>query len=258
MRVLALGDVFAHPGRAIVKRLLPSLVRDERVDVVVANAENAAGGIGTTPETADDLLAAGVHVLTGGNHTWKHRELHPLLEARPEILRPLNHPAGAPGRGFGIYRLPDGRAYAVINLIGRLFMEPLDNPFHAADRALAEIGDRARVILVDMHAEASSEKRAMGFHLDGRVSVVWGSHTHVPTADEEILPDGTGYLGDVGMTGPYASVIGFDPASGLQKFLTGVPARFRIAEGNVQLRALFVDIDDATGRTTALRRITRS
>ncbi len=255
MRVLAIGDVVAKPGRAIVRRLLPSLVRDEAIDVVVANGENIAGGIGSTVETVEDLLAAGVHVVTGGNHTFKHREFHPALERRPELLRPANYPSAAPGRGFGVYTLPDGRRWAVVNLIGRLFMEPVDNPFAAADRALEEIGDRTRVILVDMHAEASSEKRAMGFHLDGRASVVWGTHTHVPTADEEILPRGTGYLGDVGMTGPYASVIGFTPETALARFLTGVPGHYKVAEGDPQLRALLVEIDEATGHATSLRRI---
>lgn len=258
MRVLAIGDVLARPGRDLVRRLLPSLIRDEAIDVVVANAENSAGGIGTTIATSSDLLDAGVHVLTGGNHSFKLREFYPQLERKGAILRPMNYPAGAPGRGFGIFQLADGRRFAVINLIGRLFMEPNDNPFAAADRALTEIGDAVRVILVDMHAEASSEKRAMGFYLDGRASVVWGSHTHVPTADEEILPRGTGYLSDVGMTGPYLSVIGFDPESAVKKFLTGVPAHFKLAEGNVQLRGLIVDIDESTGHTLALRRITRT
>lgn len=257
MRILAVGDVVGRPGRDALRVVVPQLVRDERVDVVVANAENSAGGLGTTPETAEDLFALGCHVITGGNHTWKHREYAATLERDARALRPLNYPAGAPGRGVGIYTLGDGRRYAVVNLIGRTFMEPVENPFTAVERALAEIGDSARVILVDMHAEASSEKRAMGFHLDGRASVVWGTHTHVPTADEEILPRGTGYLTDLGMTGPYASVIGLAPEQAVKKFVTNRPAGYRVAEGNVQVRGLLVDVDDATGRTVELRRITR-
>jgi hypothetical protein len=255
VRVLGIGDVIGSPGRAAVRAHLPRLVRDEAIDVVVANAENSAGGLGTTPETAADLLDAGVHVLTGGNHTWRHKELTGYLDRQPRILRPLNYPSGAPGRGLGVYNLSDGRRYAVINLIGRTFMDAVDNPFHAADRALAEIGERAHVILVDMHAEASSEKRAMAFHLDGRVSVVWGTHTHVPTADEEILPRGTAYLSDVGMTGPYASVIGLDPGNAVAKFITNRPTPYRLATNNIQLRALLVDIDDTTGRAHTVRRL---
>ncbi|MSP62672.1 MAG: YmdB family metallophosphoesterase [Myxococcales bacterium] len=256
MRVLAIGDVIGKPGRAALKRLLPSLVQDERIDVVVANAENAAGGLGTTAETAEDLLAAGVHVLTGGNHTWKHRDFPGYMERTPRVLRPRNYPTGTPGRGMGVFALPDGQEYAVINLIGRVYMDPgSDNPFLAADAAVAELAGRTRVVLVDMHAEASSEKRAMGWHLDGRVSAVWGSHTHVPTADEEILPGGTGYVTDLGMTGPYASVIGLDPAGSVRKFVTGLPSPYRLAVGNIQVRALLIDVDAESGRATEVRRI---
>jgi metallophosphoesterase (TIGR00282 family) len=194
--------------------------------------------------------------LTGGNHTWKHREYAGYLEREPRALRPANYPAGAPGRGVGVYALGDGRAYAVVNLIARTFMEPVDHPFLAADRALDEIGARTRVIVVDFHGEATSEKRAMGFHLDGRVSAVWGTHTHVPTADEEILPGGTAYLTDIGMTGPYASVIGIEPASSVKRFLTSRPVPYRLADGGRQLRALLIDIDDTTGRARTIERIT--
>jgi metallophosphoesterase (TIGR00282 family) len=256
MRVLGIGDVIGKPGRQAVKSLLAGLRRTHGVDLVVANAENAAGGLGTTAETADDLLAAGVDVLTGGNHTWKHREYAGYLSRQTRALRPYNYPPDAPGRGLGVYALADGRAYAVLNLIGRTFMEAVENPFSAAERAIAEIAGRARVVIVDMHAEASSEKRAMGWHLDGRASVVWGTHTHVPTADEEILPRGTGYLGDVGMTGPYASVIGLVPANAVKKFVTSRPTPYEVATGNVQLRAVLVDIDDATGRCRAIERLT--
>jgi metallophosphoesterase (TIGR00282 family) len=255
VRVLAIGDVVGKPGRAAVRALLPALVAEERIDVVVANAENAAGGIGTTPETAADLLGAGCHVLTGGNHTWKHREYVGALERDARLLRPLNYP-DAPGRGAGVYELPDGRKYAVVNLIGRVFMEAVDSPFHAVERALVGLAGVTKVVLVDMHAEASSEKRAMGHFLDGRVAAVWGTHTHVPTADEEILPGGTAYLGDVGMTGPYASVIGLSPQPSVEKFLTNRPTVYRVAEGDVQLRGFLVDVDAASGKAREARRIT--
>jgi metallophosphoesterase (TIGR00282 family) len=256
VKVLGLGDVIGKPGRDAVRALLPRIRRECGVDVVVANAENSAGGLGTTPETADDLLDAGVDVLTGGNHTWKHKEYGGYLTAKTHALRPYNYPGGAPGRGLGVYGLPDGRAYAVLNLIGRTFMDPVDNPFVAAERALGELGGRTRVLIVDMHAEASSEKRAMGWHLDGRASVVWGTHTHVPTADEEILPGGTGYLGDVGMTGPYASVIGLVPEQAVKKFVTNRPVAYKLATDDIQLRAVLVDVDDGTGRCRAIERLT--
>jgi metallophosphoesterase (TIGR00282 family) len=253
--VLGIGDVIGRPGRDAVRAVLPALRKQHAIDLVVANAENSAGGLGTTPETADDLFDMGIDVITGGNHTWKHREYAAYLDAHPRALRPFNYPE-APGRGLGIFALKDGRAYAVVNLIGRTFMEATENPFRAAARALDEIGDKARLIVVDMHAEASSEKRAMGWHLDGRVSVVWGTHTHVPTADEEILPRGTAYLGDIGMSGPYASVIGLDPEHAVRKFVTSRPTPYKIAEGNLQVRAVLVELDDATGKARRIERLT--
>jgi metallophosphoesterase (TIGR00282 family) len=255
MKILGVGDVIGRPGRDALRAVLPRLRAEHAVDVVVANAENSAGGLGTTPETADDLFDMGCDVLTGGNHTWRHREYGGYLETHPRALRPLNYPE-APGRGLGIFELADGRPYAVIDLIGRTFMDAVENPFRAADRALEEIAGRARVVIVDMHAEASSEKRAMGWHLDGRASVVWGTHTHVPTADEEILPAGTAYLGDIGMTGPYASVIGLDPRHAVQKFVLSRPTTYKLAEGNMQVRAVLVDVDDQSGRARAIERLT--
>ena len=255
MIVLGVGDVIGRPGRDALRAVLPAVRKERAVDVVVVNAENSAGGLGTTPETADDLFDLGADVLTGGNHTWKHREYAGYLEAHERALRPLNYP-DAPGRGAGLFATRDGRPFAVVNLIGRTFMESTENPFRAVERALAELTPKTRVILVDMHAEASSEKRAMGWHLDGRVSVVWGTHTHVPTADEEILPGGTAYLGDIGMSGPYASVIGLDPIHAVKKFVTSRPTAYRIADGNVQVRAVLVDVDDATGKARAIERLT--
>jgi metallophosphoesterase (TIGR00282 family) len=255
MRILGIGDVIGKPGRDALRAILPSLRRDRAIDVVIANAENSAGGIGTTPETADDLFDLGCDVITGGNHTWKHREYAAYLDKHERALRPLNYP-DAPGRGAGLFTLGDGRSYAVINLIGRTFMEPVDNPFRAVDKILEELAAKTRIIIVDMHAEASSEKRAMGYYLDGRVSVVWGTHTHVPTADEEILPIGTGYLGDIGMSGPYNSVIGLDASSALKRFVTGRIGAYKLGEGNVQVRAVLVDVDDATGKASAIERLT--
>jgi metallophosphoesterase (TIGR00282 family) len=255
MRILGIGDVIGRPGRDALRAVLPRARKQHAADLVVANAENSAGGLGTTPDTADDLFDLGVDVITGGNHTWKHKEYASYLDVQPRALRPLNYPE-APGRGFGLFTLRDGRSYAVINLIGRIFMEPVENPFRAVERALGEIADRARVIVVDMHAEASSEKRAMGWHLGGRVSVVWGTHTHVPTADEELLPAGTAYLGDIGMTGPYASVIGLEPAQAVKKFVTGRPTSYRVAEGNLQVRAVVIDVDDDTGKARSIERLT--
>ena len=256
MKVLGIGDVIGKPGRDLLRARLPSLVAERGIDVVVANAENSAGGLGTTGESAMDLFAAGVHVITGGNHTWKHKEYGGYLDKTERALRPYNYPAGAPGRGLGIYTLPDGRRYAVLNLIGRVFMDPVENPFAAAERALSELGDQTPFLFVDMHAEATSEKRAMAWHLDGRASVVWGTHSHVPTADEEILPGGTGYLTDIGMTGPYASVIGLLPGPSVQRFLTNRPTPYQLASGNPQLRAVLVTLDDTTGRAVQIERLT--
>jgi len=253
--VLGVGDVIGRPGRDALRAVLPALKSERGIDVVIVNAENSAGGLGTTPETAADLFDLGADVLTGGNHTWKHREFGGYLDTHERALRPLNYPE-APGRGAGLYKTRDGRPFAVINLIGRTFMEATENPFRAVERAVAELAAKTRVIIVDMHAEASSEKRAMGWHLDGRVSVVWGTHTHVPTADEEILPGGTAYLGDIGMTGPYASVIGLDPQHAVKKFVISRPTAYKIAEGNVQVRAILVDIDDVTGKARSIERLT--
>ncbi len=262
MRVLCIGDVIGKPGRTALRAHLPRLRSEHAIDVVIANGENAAGGVGITIQTAEDMFACGCDVITLGNHTWKHdREISPYLEREPRILRPLNYPRGTPGRGFTIVDV-GARRIAVLNLIGRVFMEPVDNPFEAAEAALTELaaaGARpgAVPIVVDMHAEASSEKRAMGHFLDGRVAAVFGTHTHVPTADEEILPAGTGYLGDVGMTGPYDSVIGMAKEKLVTKFRTNRPAPYVVASGRTQLRAVLFEIDDSTGRCTSVERLRR-
>lgn len=255
MRVLFLGDVFGKPGRRAVERLVPRLVRDEAVDVTVLNAENAAAGSGVTPEIARELLAHG-QLLTSGNHIWSKREIVPYLD-RPDarLLRPLNYPPPAPGRGFEVIH-HGGFTLGVVNLEGRVFMKDLDDPFRAADAAIAALeAEGVRSILVDMHCEATSEKWAMGRYLDGRVSAVIGTHTHVQTADERILPKGTAFLTDAGMCGPFDSIIGVRVDQALERMLTQRPNRFEPAENDVWLQGAIVDIDDATGRATAIRRV---
>jgi metallophosphoesterase (TIGR00282 family) len=258
-RVLMIGDIIGKPGRVAVEELLPAL-RDERgLDFVTANGENLAGGMGLTISTADALFAHGVDVITSGNHIWDKREIYPALEANDRILRPLNYgTTGVPGRGWGVYHAFDGTELAVINLQGRTYMQPIENPFLEADRLLEEAGEPLPPVrLVDFHCEITSEKNALGIHLDGRVSVVVGTHTHVPTADDRILPGGTAYQSDLGMTGPVYSVIGFNPATVLPRFLTGLPTRFEVGEGPVLLNATQVDVDPATGRALAIERIQR-
>jgi len=254
MRLLCIGDVVGGAGRRVVSSLLPRLVREHGVDLVVANGENLAGGVGVTAATAEEMFAAGVGVVTGGNHTWKHKEALAALDREPRLVRPYNYPAGAPGRGLTVVETPRGPV-AVLNLIGRVFMDPVDCPFVAADRALDELGTRAKVVVVDMHCEATSEKRAMGWHLAGRASVVYGTHTHVPTADEEVLAGGTAYVTDLGMTGPYDSVIGTRKEQVLQRFLSMRPVGFDTAKGDLQLRALLVDVDEVTGRASGAERL---
>ena len=258
-RVLMVGDVIGKPGRLAIEALLP-LLRDERqLDFVTANGENLAGGMGLTVSTADALFAHGVDVITSGNHIWDKKEIYPALEANDRILRPLNYgTTGVPGRGWGVYHALDGTELAVINLQGRTFMQPIENPFLEADRLLDEAGEPLPPVrLVDFHCEITSEKTAMGIHLDGRVSAVVGTHTHVPTADDRILPGSTAYQSDLGMTGPAYSVIGFNPATVLPRFINGLPTRFEVGEGPVLLNATQIDIDPATGRALAIERIQR-
>ncbi len=249
-----IGDVVGSPGRRAVGRLTPSLRREYGLDLVVANGENAAGGIGITHDTAQDLLDAGVDVITTGNHVWSKREVIPHLQEDLPILRPSNFPPGAPGRGY----LNVG-SVVILNLMGRVFMEPLDCPFREADRVLEEVrGLHApQVVLVDFHAEATSEKQAMGWYLDGRVSAVVGTHTHVPTADNKVLPEGAAYVSDLGMVGPMNSVIGVDSNAVLEKFLTQIPRRFTVAKGPVAFNSVLIDVDESSGRAVSIQRIDR-
>ena len=258
IRLLFVGDIMSSAGRRAMKAELEPVVDRERVDFVVANVENAAGGFGITAKVLEELEALPVSVWTTGNHVWDKKEGVPLLDAHPALLRPANYPAGNPGRGWCVEETPAGVPVAVINLQGQAMMPPIDNAFHRADEVLLEIAEahpEVRVILVDMHAEATSEKQAMGWYLDGRVSAVLGTHTHVPTADERLLPKGTAFQTDVGMTGPYDSIIGMRPEKVLERFLYNTPRPFEPAKRGVQLRGALIDVDEETGKALAIRRL---
>ncbi len=252
-----IGDVIGKPGRLAVEALLPALREARGIDFVTANGENLAGGLGLTPSTADALLAAGVDVITSGNHIWDKREVYDYLERSERVLRPLNYgTSGVPGRGWGLFHALDGSELAVINLQGRTYMQPIENPFTDADRLLDDGSEPLPPVrLVDFHCEITSEKNALGIHLDGRVSSVVGTHTHVVTGDERILPGGTAYLSDVGMTGPLWSVIGFDPRTVLPRFINALPTRFEVGAGPVVFNAVQVDVDAATGRASQVTRV---
>ncbi|MGB9802875.1 TIGR00282 family metallophosphoesterase [Desulfofundulus sp.] len=255
MRLLFIGDIVGRPGRRALKENLPGLLQELDIDFVVANGENAAGGNGITREVARELLASGIDVITMGNHVWDHKEIFDLIEQEKRILRPANYPPGVPGTGFYLGEDGHNRKVAVLNLAGRVFMSELDCPFRKVDQLLSQLGGLTRVILVDFHAEATSEKMAMGWYLAGRVSAVCGTHTHVQTADERILPGGTAYITDVGMTGPRDSVIGVKKELVLNKFLTQLPRRFEVAAGPYQFNAVVIDVDDDSGEAREIRRI---
>jgi metallophosphoesterase (TIGR00282 family) len=255
MRILFVGDVVGKPGRQAIQALVPKLRTAYRADVVIVNAENSAGGLGVTREIALSMFqCAKVDIITLGNHAWSKREVHTYLDEELRILRPANYPPGVPGRGLGIYQTACG-PLAVIVLQGRTFMEPVDNPFLLADSLLDEARRSAKVVFIEMHGEATSEKQAFAWYVDGRASAVIGTHTHVQTADERLLPGGTAYLTDAGMTGPTDSVIGMRVSSVLPRFTTLLANRFEVADGPAKLDAVLVDIDGATGRSTAIKRI---
>lgn len=258
-RILFLGDIFGQPGRRIVKEKLPELAKEFNPDLVLANGENAAAGFGITPVLADELLNLGIAVLTSGNHIWDKKEIIPYLRS-PEntrLLRPANFPPSAPGRGLFVGRNSSGIQYAVLNLQGRVFMSSLDCPFRAADALLAGIPPEVKIRIVDVHAEATSEKIALGWYLDGRVTAVVGTHTHVPTADEAVLPNGAAYITDLGMSGPYDGVIGVDKESVIRKFLDQMPARFDVAKGDARLLGVLIEADPSTGHAVSIQRIMR-
>lgn len=254
MRILMIGDIVGRPGRNAVKEQLQTIRQELNLDMIVANGENAAGGNGITPELARELFAFGIDVMTMGNHVWDKKDIISYIDKENRILRPANYPPGTPGKGLGIFNIK-GINVAVINLSGRVYLPPLDCPFRMADKLIKEAAGQAKIILVDFHAEATSEKIAMGWYLDGRVSAVVGTHTHVQTADERVLPDGTAYITDLGMTGPLNSVLGVKTDLIIQKFLTQMPVRFEVADGPYQFNAVLVEVEDDTGKAVSIERV---
>jgi len=250
LRILAIGDIIGKPGRKVVKEILPGLCSEHNIDLVIGNGENAAGGLGLTPSIARELFNSGIDVITTGNHIWAYKEIIPYLDSEPALLRPLNYPPTNPGRG---YLFKDN--VLVVNLIGRVFIGHFDCPFRAMDQLLAEFAHRQIPIIVDFHAEATSEKVAMGRYLDGRVSAVLGTHTHVGTIDAHILSGGTAYVTDIGMVGPIDSVIGDDPDSVITRFLTQIPSRLSVGRGKVKFDAILVEVDENTGKAVDIQRI---
>jgi metallophosphoesterase (TIGR00282 family) len=255
MKVIIIGDVVGKPGRKVLCASLKKLKDQHEAEFIVANVENAAEGAGVVPRVGDEILNAGVDVMTSGNHIYDKKEVIQYIENQPRLIRPANYAADAPGRGMWLGSTASGTLVAVINIQGRVFMPPTDCPFRATDRLITEIGNRASVIIVDHHAEATSEKQAMGRHLDGRVSVVVGTHTHVQTADEQILPGGTAYITDLGMTGPYDSIIGIESHLVVSRFVRGFSNRYETATRDAQLRGVVVEIDERTGRAISIERL---
>jgi len=257
LKILYIGDTVASAGRTIVRTHLKELQEEHSIDLTILNCENAASGNGVTPQMADEFLDWGVDVLTSGNHIWNKREILPYLDKQSRLLRPANYPPGNPGRGVVVVKTRAGEPAAVLNLQGRVFMAPIDDPFRVADAELAALPSHVKVVFVDIHADATSEKVALGWYLDGRVSAVIGSHTHIPTADETILPGGTAYQTDAGMTGPFHSVIGVLKEAAIKRFLTQMPERFEHASQDVRLNGVVIDVDSKTGKARSILRIQR-
>ncbi len=257
MRILFIGDIFASGGRGIVAENLDSLIAEYRIDLAIANAENSAGGFGITPLIAEELLGLGLDVLTGGNHSFDKREIHDYLTQQPRLLRPANYPASVPGAGVYIGRARNTEPYAVLNLQGRAYMANIDCPFRKADELLAQIDTAVKIRFVDFHAELTSEKVAMGWYLDGRATAMIGTHTHLPTSDTRVLPGGTAYQTDSGMTGPYDSVIGVEKEMVVRRFLTGLTGRMEAAKRGIELHGVVIDADENTGKARSIERICR-
>ena len=255
MNILFIGDIVGSPGREAVNKLLPGLKKELSLDFVIANAENATGGSGIVPKVAEELFSSGIDVLTSGDHIWKKKEIFELINKEERILRPINYPAGLPGKGSNIFKTKNGVKVGVINVNGRVFMDALECPFKTTLLAQENLIKETSIIIVDIHAEATSEKVALGRYLDGKVSAVLGTHTHIQTADEKILPKGTAYITDVGMTGPYDSVIGRRVEDVLERFVTSVPVRFEVASADIQLAGAVVDVDEKTGRASSITRV---
>lgn len=256
--LLFIGDIVGRPGRDLLRRGLSAISSHHNIDLVIANVENSAAGFGVTPDIAHELFEYGVHVMTGGNHTWDKKEIFPYFAKQPRMIRPANFPDGAPGLGHYIARAENGVSVAVINVMGRVFMNPLDDPFRVVLEQIEAVKEAAPLIFVDFHAEATSEKVAMGWHLDGLVAAVVGTHTHVQTADDRVLPKGTAYITDVGMTGPHDSVIGVDRVAIVRRFMTAMPQRFETATENPRLNGVVIQADETTGRATSITRLNLS
>lgn len=257
MRVLFLGDIVGKPGRKVVKTHLPSLIQELQLDLVIANAENAAGGFGLTMEVAGELFNTGIDVLTMGNHTWKNREIYQVFQRYTQVIRPANYPPETPGAGYGIFTARNGYKVGVVNLLGQVYIEPpLECPFRVGEDVLSVLKKQTPYIFIDFHAEATSEKKAFGYFVDGQVSAVLGTHTHITTADETVLPGGTAYITDVGMCGPVESVLGVKTELAINKFLAKLPVRFETASGPAELNGVYMEWD-YNGKTVAIRRINR-
>ncbi len=256
MKILFIGDIVGKPGRRAIRELLPQIVSEHRLDCVIANCENAAAGFGVTRDIVDELFQSHIDVLTSGNHVWDKKEVSEFIGDFKTLLRPANYPSGVPGSGSVVVPTRADIPIGVINLGGRIFMQPLDCPFRTAEREIEKLKGKTAVIIVDFHAEATSEKRALGWFLDGRVSAVLGTHTHVQTADEVILPRGTAYISDVGMTGPFDSIIGIRKEEILERFLTQMPNKFEVAKGDVRLQGVILDVDETRGTSRAIERVT--
>jgi metallophosphoesterase (TIGR00282 family) len=255
MKILFIGDIVGSPGREAINKLLPVLKSEHSLDFVIANAENASGGSGITYKVAQELFSSGVDVLTSGDHIWKKQDIFELINQEERILRPINYPSGAPGRGSRIFKTAKGVKLGVINVNGRVFMDALNCPFKTTALAQEELYKETKIIMVDIHAEATSEKVALGWFLDGKVSAVIGTHTHIQTADERILPQGTAFLTDAGMTGPYDSVIGRKVENVLERFITAIPVKFEVASQNIKLCGAVVDIEESSGRARSIVRV---
>jgi len=257
MKILFVGDIVGSPGRDALRQLLPEIKKSQNIDFVIANAENSAGGTGVTPRVAKDLFNSGCDVLTSGDHIWRRQEVLEILASNDKLLRPLNLPAASPGRGYNFYKTESNINIAVVSLLGRVFIDAATaSPFLAIRDVLPELKKKTNIIIVDLHAEATSEKIAMGWFLDGEVSCVLGTHTHVQTADEKVLPKGTGYITDVGMTGPFDSVIGRNKERIIERFITGMPIRFELGKEDVCLQGAIVDVDEKTGKCNSIERLT--
>jgi metallophosphoesterase (TIGR00282 family) len=255
VNILFIGDIVGKPGRQAISRELHRLVDRYKADVVIANGENASGGFGITAESAKELFVCGIHLFTSGNHIWDKKEALEYLKKDERVLRPANYPEGTPGKGSGVISTPGGVRVGVINLEGRVFMNNLECPFRTADREIAALSEVTKVIIVDFHAEATSEKTSLGWYLDGRVSAVVGTHTHVQTADERLLTEGTAYISDVGMTGAFDSVIGVRKEEPIQKFLTQLPSKFEVAKKDIRINAVVLTIDESSGKALGIERV---